>query len=340
MFYPNSLLKGQKIGVTAISDGQSKDVDYIRLDNAIKKFNELGYKVVETNNVRTSVKGRSSSARTRAKELHQLFLDKEVNVIMAASGGDFLVEMLPYINFDIIKSNPKWLQGFSDITGLSFVITTNLDIATIYSDNFSTFGMEEWHSSLSENLKILEGEDLIQESFDKYQDGYFDRITGLEGFVLNSKTKWRNITNLDESTEIEINGRALGGCLDVLLSLVGTKFDKTKEFVSKYKEDGLIWFLESYNLTSESLIRALWQLKNSGWFENTNGIVFGRPAMFSSYTETSYDEAVLSVLGELNVPIILDADIGHKQPQFTMINGAMASIYSKDGMGSVLFERR
>ncbi|HHT96276.1 MAG TPA: LD-carboxypeptidase [Clostridiales bacterium] len=340
MIYPNFLSKGQKIGVTAISDGQSKDVDYIRLDHAAKKLKDYGYLVVETKNVRTSVKGRSSHARIRANQLHQLFKDREVSVIMAASGGDFLVEALPYIDFDLIKNNPKWLQGFSDITGLSFVITTNLDIATIYSDNFGTFGMDEWHPSLLENIKILEGEDIIQESFEKYQDGYFDRVTGLEGFVLNSKTEWRNITNLDESTEIELNGRALVGCLDILLNLVGTKFDKTKEFIQKYQNDGIIWFLESYNLSSEELIRGLWQLKHAGWFENTNGLVFGRPAMFSSYTDTSYDEAVLSVLGELNMPIILDADIGHKQPQFTMINGAIASIYSKDGMGSILFERR
>lgn len=341
MVYPRKINKDSRIGVTAPSDGHNKEVDFKRLDNAISNFKDRGLFVVETKSVRTSDKGRSADKATRVKELESLYLDNSIDAIIASSGGDFLVEILPHIDFNIIKDNPKWFQGFSDNTALSFVITTNYDIATIYSDNFSTFGMEEWHVSLCENIDVLMGEDYIQRSFDMYQDGYFERITGKEGFLLNERSYWRNLLygNFEEDN-ISLEGRCLVACLDVLLNLVGTRFDKTKEFIEKYKNDGIIWCLESYNLSSEALTRGLWQLKEAGWFKYAKGFVFGRPAMFSSYTNTTYDEAVLSVLGEFNLPIILDADIGHKQPQFTMINGAIAKINSKFGLGNIVFERR
>ncbi|MGB4658861.1 MAG: LD-carboxypeptidase, partial [Mobilitalea sp.] len=137
-----------------------------------------------------------------------------------------------------------------------------------------------------------------------------------------------------------IQGRALVGCLDVILCLIGTRFDKMKEFIEKYKSDKILWFLESFDLSSESLTRGLWQLKEAGWFEHAAGFVFGRPAMFHSDYDITYEEAVLSVLGDLNLPIILEADFGHKPPQFIMINGAIAYIHSKDGKGNVSFERR
>lgn len=341
MIYPNNLEKGCKIGVTATSEGFVKETDIRRLERGIRHFTEMGYPVIETNNVRGGYKGRSSDGATRAKELMELFANEEVRVIFAASGGDYLVEMLPHIDYELLRKNPKWVQGYSDTTGLTFTMTTNLDIATIYASNFSTFGMDEWHSSLFDNIKILEGRDFIQESFDKFQDGFKEKITGLEGFVLEADVEWKNLNPAGwASDELVLKGRALGGCLDVLLNLVGTKYDKTKEFVEKYKEDGIVWFLESYDLNSEALTRGLWQLKEAGWFAHASGFIFGRPAMFRSYTDTTYEEAVKSVLGELNLPIILDADIGHKPPQLIMMNGAITTIKSKGGKGNITFERR
>lgn len=352
MIYPGPLTKGDLIGVTAPSDGDSKETDSIRLDNGINKFKNLGYEILETNNVRTSHKGRSSSKEVRAKELMSLYKNEDIKAIISSGGGDYLVEVLSLLDFDAIKENLKWYQGYSDNTGIVFTITTNLDIATLYGENFGSFGMEPWHHTLENNLRILEGEDIKQKSYNRFQDGFRDRETGLEGFLLNGDVKWRNIhkgnsfkannrvNDVEVIEEIEIEGRALGGCLDVLLNLVGTRFDKTKEFVNQYKEDGVLWYLESFSLGAEALTRGLWQLKEAGWFEHAKGFIFGRPAFFDTYTDTSYDEAVLSVLKDLDLPIILDGDIGHRGPQFTMINGAMAKITSKDGKGSIVFERR
>ncbi|MDF2906183.1 MAG: hypothetical protein K0R34_1504 [Herbinix sp.] len=342
MIYPKRLEPGYKVGVTATSAGFIEEPDLIRLESGIKHFSELGYPVVITDNVRKCEKGRSSDGPTRAYELSLLVQDPEIRAVIVASGGDYLIEMLPYLNFDLLKTNPKWIQGFSDTTGLVFTITTNLDIATIYANNFSSFGMEKWHSSLYDNVSILEGKDIIQNSFDYHQNDYYPRITGLEEYVLEKEVKWINLypKNVGPEKELLITGRALGGCLDVCLKLVGTRYDKVKEFANKYKQDKILWFFESYSLNTEDLIRGLWQLREAGWFEHAAGFVFGRPCFYESYTDTSYGEAVLSILGNLNLPIILEADIGHKPPQFTMINGAIANIKSSGGRGSINFERR
>lgn len=341
MQYPKNLEKGYQIGVTAISSGLDSVVDLRRLESAIDHFHEVGYPIIETDNVRKNEKGRSSDGATRAKELMQLMNDPNIKVVIAASGGDFLIEMLPYINYEELKSNPKWIQGYSDATCLLYILTTNLDFATIYANNFSTFGMKNWHSSLMDNLNILEGKDFIQYSFDRFQDDFQDRITGLEEFVLEKDVNWINLYPSGEASDKELilRGRALGGCLDAILNIVGTRFDMTRNFIDRYQKDKILWFLESYDLGSEALIKGLWQLKEAGWFEHAAGFIFGRPAMFHSYTDTTYEEAVLSVLGDMNLPIVLDADIGHKPPQFTMINGAIVEVRSFLGKGSIIFER-
>lgn len=328
--YPEFIKKGDLIGISAPSDGDNEEIDFVRLDNGKKKLNELGYGVIETDHVRNSYKGRSADAKTRTSEFMELISNDDVKLIVSTSGGDYLLEILPYIDFKKIKSKPKWFQGYSDNTGLVHSITTICDLATVYGNNFKDFGMSNWHESLKNNISILQGEDSVQNSFDTYQDGFYERITGLEDYVLTKPVNWRNI-NYDG--EVIIKGRTIGGCLDVLISLVGTRFDKTKEFVEKYKDDGIIWYLESFALTAESLTLALWQLREAGWFKYAKGFVFGRPTFYDEKAgrNGSYEEVVMSVLGEIGVPIILEADIGHKPPQLTMINGAVATLTSIGG---------
>ena len=334
MIYPKFLKENDWIGVTAPSDGTVEKTDIYRLNNAIRKFEELNYKIKETNDVRTSIKGKSAPSKVQAKELEDLFKDEEIKCIICASGGDFLLEMLSEVDFEIIKNNPKWLQGYSDPTGLLFTITTNLDMATIYADNFKGFGMETWHKSLENNLKILEGNLLTQKSFEKYESTRPERVIGNEGYNLDKEVKWENLN----SKEINIRGRIIGGCLDILTELFGTRFDKTKDFIEKYKDDGIVWYLENCEMTSESIIRTLWKFKDNEWFKHTNGIIFGRSALEQSCYDISFKEAVTRVLGDLNIPIILNADIGHVSPRMTIINGAICNVLSKDGNGKITFE--
>lgn len=380
MIYPGFIKKGGTIGITALSDGNKKDTDFIRLNSAKEKLRAKGYKLMETAHVRSSYKGRSTDGKTRADEFAELIKNKDVMWIISAKGGEYLMEMLPFVDFNMVKDYPTWIQGYSDNTGITYTVTTNCDMATVYGCNFNDFGMESWHKAISDNLPILEGNSITQTSFDRYEDGFFDRITGLEGYNLGKQVYWRNIIgniaenrtgntagnttgniaentagnraenitvntteNIAENTtgqEVTVSGRLLGGCLDVLLNLVGTKYDKTVPFLEKYKEDGILWYLESFSLNSEALTRGLWQLREAGWFQTAKGFVFGRPAFFDEEGEISYEEAVLTAIGELQVPVILDADIGHKAPAMTIINGVIGTITCIDGKGSLKMEFR
>lgn len=334
MIYPQFLKENDTIGITAPSDGVTEEIDIYRLNNAIKKFEQLNYKVKETPSVRKSEKGKSAPSKIQAKELEDLFKDKDVKLIICAGGGDFLLEMLSEVNLETVKKNPKWLQGYSDPTGLLYTITTNLDIATIYADNFKGFGMENWHKSLENNLEILKGNLITQESFEKYESTKAERIIGNEGYNLDTNVKWENLN----SKEINITGRMIGGCIDILSELFGTRFDKTKDFIQRYKEDGIVWYFDNCELTSESLIRTLWKFKDNGWFKYSNGIIFGRSGLEQSCYDISFKEAIIRCLGDLNIPIIINADVGHVSPRMAIINGAICNCYSKDGKGQITFK--
>lgn len=335
MIFPKWIEKGDKIGVTACSGGKTSPVDLLRLENAAEQFKKRGYEVTETADVRKEEKGRSAPAKVRAEEFHALVNNPEVSWVIQACGGDYLAEMLSYVDFDAIKANPKWYQGYSDPTGLLFTITTNCDMATVYAGNYGDFGMEHWHRCLEENVAVLEGKDVVQKSFSMYKNGFAERITGREDYQEDTPVKWEYEKNC-----VELSGRLLGGCLDVLLDLVGTRFDKTTEWCERYKEDGILWYLESFALSSERLTCGLWHLKEAGWFRHAKGFVFGRPTFFSSDYEISYKEAVESVLGDLGLPIVYEADIGHKAPRMTMVNGALARINVENGKGEAVLQFR
>ena len=230
MIYPEFLEEFDTIGVTAPSDGIIDELKVNRLNNAIKNIENKNYKIIETKNVRTSNKGRSSNSLIQAKELEELFLNENVKGIVCASGGEFLLEMLSYLNFDIIKNNIKWLQGYSDPTGLLYTITINLDIATIYRNNFCAFGMNPWHKSLEYNIEILKGNIIIQNSFEKYEEN-IKYITGLEPYNLIHNVKWESLNNEEK---LEMNGRIIGGCIDILKEIFGTRFFKTNIIITSF----------------------------------------------------------------------------------------------------------
>ena len=335
MIYPSFLKENDYIGVTAPSDGVNDDLELKRLDNAKNNLKKLNFNVIETNNVRKSIKGRSSNPQVQAKQLESLFLDKKIKSIICASGGDFLLEMLSYIDFNIIKNNPKWIQGYSDPTGLLYVITVSYDIATLYANNFKTFGMKEFHKSLSDNIEILKGNIVLQKNYDKYECKRIKYITGLEGYNLTKKVCYKSVNN-EES--INVTGRIIGGCIDILTELFGTRFDKTKEFLEKYKKDGIIWYFDNCELSIEDLIRTLWKFNDNGYFKYTKLIIFGRNIQENCNYDISFKDALKWSLGKLNIPIIYDFDLGHVSPRITIINGAIANIQYKNKKANIRFE--
>ncbi len=329
MIIPHFLSKGDKIGVTATSGGVTNESDIKRFENSKKNLEKYGYKSILTDDVfKSDGFGRSTDAKQRYKEFKQLIQDEDVKLISLARGGDFLAEMLPYVDYEMIRTNPKWIQGYSDSTAILYSIATKLDMATIYGNHFGDYGMKEWHRAVSENMEILEGNRIDQNSFEFYEDEYHDRETGLESYSEDMKTSYKTSTG----NAITLEGILLGGCLDVLDTIAGTKYEDTLGFIKRHKEEQIIWYLESFACNSESVILTLWKLKELGWFESAAGFVFGRPKFYETSTGNPYNNAVMTILKDLNVPIIFDADIGHKPPQWTMINCLKARIAVDDNM--------
>lgn len=331
MIFPKYIQKGDTIGVTATSNGITDEIKIKRFNDGKANLEKVGYDVLFTDNVFTADhRGCSSDGRTRAKQLHNLISNEDVSAIVLAAGGDYLMEMLEHLDFEEIKNNPKWIQGYSDSTGLLYAITTLCDVATVYGFHFSDFGMAPWQDCVKTGFGILEGKEKVQKSFEYYESDRHDYVTGKEGYFNDERVCWKNARGEEK---IEIKGRLLGGCLDVINFITGTPYDGTLKYIEKYSEDGILWFLESFNLEDVVMITNLWRLKQMGYFKNAKGFVFGRPLMYNTWIDQSYEDAVMSVLGDLNVPIIFDADIGHKGPQFSMINGAVAKVTSEGGKG-------
>ena len=335
MKYPSFLRENDTIGVPTPSAGSKDKKKINRYKNAEKKLSELGYKLKLSKNIYNNINGRSADAKTRGKELNEMFKSKDIDFILCAAGGEFLVECLPYVDFNLIKENPKFVAGFSDPTGILFPITTKYDIATIYGNNFSSFGMEKYSRSHYDFLDLIKGNKLTFKSYPLYEGERLKQKTGLESYNLKKRVKWKTLNDKD----IKLKGRIIGGCIDIISELIGTKYDGMKEFNEKYKDDGIIWFFDNCELSMEETIRTLWKMNEFDYFKYCKGVVFGRFGVETSWVGYDVKSCLEdTILNELNIPIIYDADISHKGPSMTIINGAIATIETKDGKGSVEFE--
>lgn len=335
MIYPKFLEKGDLIGVPAPSSGAYDELHVKKYENSKRKLENMGYRCVLSKNINKSDKCRSASAEERAEEINEMFENEKIDMIMCASGGEFLVEILPYVKFEKILAHPKFVQGFSDPTGLLFPLTTKYDIATIYGNNFGEYGTEEYDRSVTENLEILQGNLVEQENYEMFENERAESVTGLEGYNFTDKVEWKVLNG----TSVAIKGRIIGGCLDLIAELAGTKYDGTSKFIEKYQEDGIVWYFDNCDLSMEELIRTFWKLNELGYFKYTKGIIFGRSGNNNSFLGYTVEEALKdSVINKLDIPIIYDADVSHKGPCLTIINGAIATIECNNGKGKISFE--
>ena len=323
MIYPNTMIKGSTIGITAVSAGLG-----YRIEDLESSLNNLSkyYNFIETKSVRN--KGFvSNGAKERAKELDSLFVNKKIDGIFCATGGDFCLEMLDYINFDNIVNNPKWIMGASDPTSILYTLTTKYNIATIYGMNATSYS-GELHECHLKNLEILQGNIVKQDSYLKY-----DTTEGFGDYQLNGDVYW------ESNQDIDVSGRLIGGCFDVLLNMIGTKYDNTLNFIEKYKDDGIIWYFDNFAKNSVDFYLGLLQMKMVGWFKYTKCIMIGRVKYPSNpIEEFDYKDALKRL--NLNIPIINNCDIGHVFPKMTIINGSIGHVKCSDGCGSIEMELR
>lgn len=338
MKYAEFLKKGDKIVLTALSAGVSKkDEDKRnRYFKAVENLQKEGFNVEMQDHCLKQRSYRSASAKVRAKNFMEAYLDDETRMVLNVTGGSYQFETLPYINYKKIKDSPaRWVQGYSDTTHITFLLTTLCDVASVYSNGLSEFAYYSLTESAKNNLSVLTGSNLVQHNYKKY-----GKIKNKEDIfalpVYEHDVEWKSLKG---EKELEISGRLIGGCQDVINNLVGTKYDKVRKFLHKYKKDGIVWFLETFSSDPEKFASNLNQLKSAGYFKYCKGIVFGRPAFYNTeWMNVPYEKTIKQVLGKLNIPILYDADIGHVDPVITLVNGSITTFKYKEGKCEIITE--
>ena len=337
MKYGKFLPENGTIGFVAPSFGCNIEPYKSAFENAQKVWTKAGYSLSLGPNVYEGCGiGISNTPEKCAQEFNEWYEKEDVDVLISCGGGELMCEILPYVDFEKIQQGePKWFMGYSDNTNLIFLLATLCDTAGIYGPCAAAFGMEPWHESLKNSMEILTGMCKRVHNYDKWEkEGLKTEENPLMPYNVTEKFELRTWTKGDELSlkkELKVKGRFLGGCLDCLATLCGTKFDKVEEFNERYKEDGVLWFLEACDLNVMGIRRALWQLDEAGWFKNAKGFLIGRPYCYGEeFFGLDQYKAVIDILSKYNVPIIMDLDIGHLPPMMPLVCGSLAEATVKD----------
>ncbi len=328
MRYPDFLKDGGRVGFIAPSFGCTGEYYGSLFERAVERFQEEGYRTVEGPNCRLSEGiGKSSTPEKCAAEINDFFMNDRCDVILSCGGGETMCEDLSFVNFEgIRKAKPHWYMGYSDNTNLTFTLPVLCDTAAIYGPCAPKFSMQPRHPAIADALALLRGEKLTVKNYEKWEKKGLPEDADI---FLPWNTTEEFLLQAFEGTEpvrkVQMSGRLLGGCLDCLSVLCGTKYDRVQEFNEKYKEDGVLWFLESCDLNPLSIRRVLWQLREAGWFSSAKGFLIGRPLYYDEeLMGMDRTNAVTGILGDLGVPIVMDLDIGHLPPQMPLVSGAFA----------------
>ena len=245
----------------------------------------------------------------RAADVNAMFADPEVRAIMAVRGGWGSARLLPYLNWDLIRANPKLVIGFSDITALHMAIAAQAGFTTIHGPN----GGSAWGKGSLEHFKAL--------AFDGARPTLVNPAAEEDRLV---QRRWRT----QPITQGKARGRLLGGNLTVLTALAGTPY------LPDFK--GAILFLEDVDEAEYRIDRMLTQLGQAGVLGGLAGAVFGQctncvGSSSGNYGGFTLTDVLKHHLGRLGVPAYQGAWFGHIADQFSLPVGVMAEIDADAG---------
>ncbi|MEK3886224.1 S66 family peptidase [Bacillus sp. FSL K6-3431] len=327
------LEKEATIGVTAPSSGVEVELhDLLKL--SCDRLKSKGFRIIFGNTVWTQDKAKSSAAKNRAAEFNDMMSDDKIDIIIPPWGGELLIEILEEIDFHNMKK--KWVLGYSDTSVLLLAITLKTGMATAHGTNFIDLRGEYsdnttamWRTVLSTKT----GESVLQYSSNQYQKKWQHDNPSPCVFHLTEQTYWETVVN----KKVNVQGRLLGGCIDVIRHLIGTPYGDVRTFRKQFTNgEPVLWYLENCELTTTDLKRSLVQMKLAGWFQHCSGILFGRSAANTPVDNYTIEDVYKELSDELQIPIIYDIDCGHVPPQITFINGTYAEIQVEDGKGIIL----
>ena len=314
---PQKLKEGDEIRVIsparslAIISQETREI-------ALRRLREMGFKISFSKYAEECDEFKSSSIEHRVEDIHKAFEDKNVKGILTAIGGFNSNQLLKYLDYDLIKANPKILCGYSDITSLQNAIFRKVGLVTYSGPHFSTFGMLKGLDYTIEYFKkcVMESGPFEVRPSKEWSDDEWYKNQEKREFI---KNKGFLVIN-----EGEAEGTIIGGNLCTLNLLQGTEFMPSLKNTILFIEDDEESKPQHFDRDLQSLIH----LPD---FDGVKGIVIGRFQKASEMSEKLLTK-IIKTKRELNdIPVIANVDFGHTTPHITFPIGGKARIFaSKD----------
>lgn len=282
-----------------------------RFERAKKYLQSKGFKIIEGSLTGKYDFYRSGSIKQRAEELNDLIRNPEVKVIMSTIGGMNSNSILPYIDYDEFKRNPKIIIGYSDVTAILLAIYARTGINTFYGPALvASFG---------------EFPPFVDYTYKYFQDIVTNKVR--IPYTLNIPPVWTDESldweKQDRGKEQRENklitvydgittGRLIGGNLNTMQGIWGS------EYMPEIKK-GDILFIEDAMKDAGTIERSFSLLKLNGVFDRISGIILGKHELFDdSNTGRKPYEILLEVMGDKKLPFIADFDCCHTHPMITL----------------------
>ncbi len=317
---PKKLFKGAKIRVSSPSRSMriiSQEVRTIANQTLGDFFLTISY----SKNAEESDLFLSSKISSRVSDLHEAFSDKNIDGILTTIGGFNSNQLLKYLDYNLIKKNPKIICGYSDITALNNAIYAKTGLVTYLGPHYSSFGMKQGN---------------------EYTTEYFKKcLFSPEPFEITPSTEWSDDAwYLDQESRVffknegmvvinegKAKGTLIGGNLGTFALLQGTEFmPNLKDSILLIEDDA-----GAGNSFDVTLDRQLQSLIHQPGFDKVKGIIFGRAQKSVNFTIEKLREIINSKKELHSMPIIANADFGHTTPMLTFPIGGKAEIeFTKD----------
>lgn len=306
------------IGVFSSSSPISSTVP-IRYNRGKEYLQARGFKVFDGNLFGKKDFYRSGSIKERADEFNQLLYNDDVQILMAAIGGNNSNSILPYIDYEYLKTHPKIIIGYSDTTALLLAIYAKTGLVTFYGPALaSSFGeyppfvnmtFDYFKSMICDGVSIPYEYEMPSVWTDEFID-----------WSQQARGKEENENNWVCVTPGVCKGRLIGGNLNTMEGFFGT------EYMPEIKE-GDILFIEDSLKDACTIERTFSLLKLAGIFEKVSGIILGKHEKFDDNgTNRKPYEILLEVLDDCSIPFLAEFDCCHTHPMFTIPIGCQLQL--------------
>jgi len=302
---PKRLAAGQTIGLVAPSSGSYDNESVYYARDILRSF---GFKVKEGKNLYQRRGYLAGEDKLRAADVNAMFADQSVDAIFCLRGGYGSPRILPYLDYNLIRKNPKVIIGFSDVTALLNAIYAKTGLITFHGVNASQSFSEYTLKSFKDVLfnPMADTTIAVPPPFE-VKEGRAERSNRLTVITPGVAT-----------------GKLIGGNLSLMVKLVGTPYEPD------YR--GKILFLEDVREEPYKMDGMLTHLKLAGRLDQVSGIAFGKCSKCVSDGNTlSMEQVLLDHLEPLGVPTITGLMIGHIKDKSTIPVGLEARLDTNVG---------